>query len=204
MSVEVTDLDRFRLSPQLLKSLSSFQPSYTNYLSEQTHNHINSSLKALEEARNEKEAEELRRHNEIVDAVRELNQTMKETVLEAIKMGASVNIDSNTGNINISMNSSNVNQEATQNAEIDYAAAEATLKEISEFFDMPKFAKDFGEQAEEVKNLVTEILIAIQEKQRPGLIKTGLNKIKTLAGGVTGSLIASAIFEGIKKISGLF
>ena len=200
MADKMTPFDGFKLSPQ---QLASIQPTYTNHIAEQAQRDMERSLRAVERARQEKETEELRRHEELVGAIHELNDTMKDTVLEAIRMGASVNIDSNTGNINISMNSTNVQQEANQNTELDYAAAETTLKEIAEFFDMPKFAKDFGEHAEEIKTLVSDLLNAVQEKQKPGIIKSGLNKLKSLAGGVTGSLIASAIFEGIKNIPGV-
>lgn len=200
MADKMTPFDGFKLSPQ---QLASIQPTYTNHIAEQTQRDIERSIRAVERARQEKENEELRRHEELVGAIHELNDTMKDTVLEAIRMGASVNIDSNTGNINISMNSTNVQQEANQNTELDYGVTENTLKEIAEFFDMPKFAKDFGEYAEEIKTLVSDLLNAVQEKQNPGIIKSGLNKLKSLAGGVTGSLIASAIFEGIKNIPGV-
>lgn len=199
MADKMTPFDGFKLSQQL----ASIQPTYTNHIVEQVQRDMERSIRAVERARQEKETEELRRHEELVGAIHELNDTMKDTVLEAIRMGASVNIDSNTGNINISMNSTNVQQEANQNTELDYAAAENTLKEIAEFFDMPKFAKDFGEHAEEIKTLVFDLLNAVQDKQKPGIIKSGLNKLKSLACGVTGSLIASAIFEGIKNIPGV-
>lgn len=202
--LDLSSLGGFNLSDDQMSKLLKFEPTYTNHIASQVQNDINKSLRAVERSRAEKEAEELRRHDELVGAVRELNATMKETVLEAIKMGASVNIDSNTGNINISMNSQNVQQEISQNAEIDYNAAESTLKEIAEFFDMPKFEKDFGEKADEVKRLVADLLVAVQEQNKPGIIKAGFNKLKELATGIKGSLIASAIFEGIKKIPGLF
>ena len=200
MADKMKPFDSFKLSPQ---QLASIQPTYTNHIAEQTQRDMERSLRAVERARQEKETEELRRHEELVGAIHELNDTMKDTVLEAIRMGASVNIDSNTGNINISMNSTNVQQEANQNTELDYGVTENTLKEIAEFCDMPKFVDDFGEHAEDVKTLVSDLLNAVQEKQKPGIIKSGLNKLKSLAGGITGSLIASAIFEGIKNIPGV-
>lgn len=80
------------------------RPAYHNYLEGQM-KQMDETMRAIEKTRAEKEAEELRRHEELVDSIKQLNETMKDTVMEALKMGASVNIDSNTGIVNLSMNS---------------------------------------------------------------------------------------------------
>ena len=137
MSEKYTPVDRPQLTLDKMKAFSNFQPTYTNNLASQVQRQIEESVSAVQRAREEKEAEELRRHNELVQAVQNLDQTMKETVLEALKMGASVNIDGNTGNINISMNSTNVEQNASQETGIDFEAVQGMISGIEKYFDIP-------------------------------------------------------------------
>lgn len=70
--------------------------------------------------------------------------------------------------------------------------------------DLPKFQKDFGEKADEVKQLIAELRDEVKEKKEPGLIKREFAKLKELVIGIEGSLIATAIWEGVKKIPRLF
>lgn len=204
MDDKFLEMGNFHIPTDIMKDIPTARPVYHNYLEGQM-KQMDETMRAIEETRAEKEAEELRRHEELVDSVKQLNETIKDTVMEALKMGASVNIDSNTGIVNLSMNSQNVQQQATQtNGTFDYQIAESTLEEISEFLDLPKFQKDFGEKADEVKQLIAELRDEVKEKKELGLIKRGFTKLKELVTGVEGSLIATAIWEGAKKIPGLF
>lgn len=126
-----------------------------------------------------------------------MSQTNKEAV--------SIVINGTVENSNISVNSSNIHQEVQQttNKEFDYDMVKTALKEINNLVSMSDFNSDFGEKADEVKSLLERLVTEVEKKQNPGLIKAGLIKIKNLASGVTGSLIASAIFEVIKVKSGL-
>lgn len=187
----------------LQKNYQFSQPTYPNY----AENHVKQmeeTLAAAKATRDKKEAEELRRHEELVEAIQQLKETMKDTVMEALKMGASVNIDSNTGNINISMNSQNVQQQAIKTEEtLDYQMAESTLSEISEFLDLPSFKKEFGQKTEEIKMLIAKLQDEVKAKKEPGVIKKGFIKLTELVASKEGSMITKAIWEGIKKIPGL-
>ena len=195
------NLNGLNLPSDFWKNIQVPQPVYHDYVG----NQMNETIRAVNETHEEREAEQLRRHEELVGAINKLNNTIKETVVEALKMGASVNIDSNTGIVNLTMNSQNVQQQATQtNKALDYEVAEATLEEISEFLELPKFQKDFGEKANEIKELIEELREDVKQRSDQGVVKRGFEKLKELTTGVEGSLIATAIWEGIKKIPGLF
>lgn len=120
-------------------------------------------------------------------------------------MWAAMNIGNNTRFINISIDSENIEQKATQSLQsFDYQMVKMTLGEIAELFDIPKFQRDFGDKADEVVNLVEKLLKEFRKENEPTVLKKGFARLKKLAGKVGSSIIADAFCEGVKKILGLF
>lgn len=202
MSDEYKSMDKPLLTPDQIKAFTNLQPTYTNILATQVQHQFEENVNAVQRAREEKEAEELRRHEELVESVHEIKQTMKETVLEALKIGANVNIDSNSGSINISMNSTNVEQHAVQDVGVDFEAVQSMISGIEKYFGIPELVAELGDKADVVAESLAEIKKGI-EKKDSGFIKRALNKLKELALGIESSLIATGIVEGMKKI-GMF
>lgn len=149
-------------------------------------NEINCSMQesmyAIQSAREEREAEELRRHNELVA-----------TIKEAGENGAAIIIGDNANGIQIQQNSSHSSQQMTITSGLDYDQVLKVLSEIKEYFDYPKFHETFGCNTENVKAVVDSTIDAVKNKEDEGLIKKSLRILKDLAVGAAGSLIASGI-----------
>ena len=133
----------------------------------------------LTRAREERDAEELRRHNELVSALKEAGE----------KGG-----DNATG-IQIQQNSTGASQNITNTVGLDYVQTLKVLEEIKGYFDFPKFQETFGENTDNIKAVVEETIKATQKKEDENLIKKSLRVIKELATGAAGSLIASGILS---------
>ena len=138
----------------------------------------------LTRAREERDAEELRRHNELISALK-----------EAGEKGATIVIGDNATGIQIQQNSTGTSQNMTNTIGLDYAQTLKVLEEIKGYFDFPKFQETFGENADNVKAVVEETIKAAQDKEDENLIKKSLRVIKELATGAAGSLIASGILS---------
>ena len=139
-------------------------------------------LRALEATRREKEAKELRRHNEIVA-----------TLKEAGENGATIVIGDNANGIQIQQNAQNANQTMINFQEFNYSQALNVLNEIKEYFDMPKFTITFQDKTDIVKQIVSETIEAIERNEDVSLIQKSLRILKDLAVGTGGSLIATGI-----------
>jgi soluble P-type ATPase len=140
------------------------------------------SLRAMQKSREEKEQEELRRHNELV-------QTLK----DAGDKGATIVIGDNANAVQILQNSDGTNQIMTNSQTFNYEKTLDVLKEIKEYFDYHKFNETFGAQAELIQQIVNQTIDAVQKKEDPKLITKSLKVLKDLAVGAGGSLIASGI-----------
>ena len=134
--------------------------------------------------REERDAEELRRHNELISALK-----------EAGEKGATIVIGDNATGIQIQQNSTGTSQNMTNTIGLDYAQTLKVLEEIKGYFDFPKFQETFGENTDNVKAVVEETIKAAQDKEDENLIKKSLRVIKELATGAAGSLIASGILS---------
>lgn len=138
----------------------------------------------LTRAREERDAEELRRHNELISALK-----------EAGEKGATIVIGDNATGIQIQQNSTGTSQNMTNTIGLDYAQTLKVLEEIKGYFDFPKFQETFGETTDNVKAVIEETIKAAQDKEDENLIKKSLRVIKELATGAAGSLIASGILS---------
>ncbi len=146
-------------------------------------------IRAITKAREEREAEELRRHNELVDAIN-----------RAAENGATIQIGDNARDIQIQQNTVNSSQEMNATTDFDYKQVLDVLREIKDYVEMPKFKEAFKDNADNVISLINGSIEAAENKENPSLIKKSLNIIKDLAIGATGSLIASGILALLQTI----
>ena len=113
---------------------------YTNNMISSIQRSQEESLRAVQKAREEKEAEELRRHNELVAALK-----------EAGEKGATIVIGDNANGIQIQQNSAGAQQKMDNEQTFNYEKASEVLKEISTYFEFPQFQQTFGDNTENVK-----------------------------------------------------
>ena len=146
-------------------------------------------LDAIEESRRAREAEQLRRHEELVDAIRQAGES-----------GATIVIGDNAGDIQIQQNSTSSTQTMDKSSGLDYEKVIAILNEIKGYYDFSKFEETFQENTENVKKVIEETIEACQNNEDEGLIKKSLRVLRDLAIGTSGSLIASGILALIGQL----
>lgn len=140
------------------------------------------SIKEVHEGIVKKEQEKLRRHNEMIDALK-----------EAAQNGATILVGDNANGVQILQNSEGASQEMTNSQEFNYKKTIDVLKEIKEYFDFPKFKEAFGTEAEVIQEIVNQTIEAANKKEDPRLITKSLQVIKNIAAEVGSSLIAKGI-----------
>lgn len=139
-------------------------------------------MRALEATRRAKEQEELRRHKELVSALR-----------EAGEKGATIIIGDHAGDIQIQQNSAGAQQKVEKNEGLDYEQVLGVLIEIKEYFAFPQFEKTFSENTENIKDVIESTIRAVNNKEDEGLIKKSLRIIRDIAVNAAGGVIASGI-----------
>ena len=153
-----------------------------------TRNMINSiqcqheeNVRAVENNIHEKEAEELRRHNELIVALK-----------EAGEKGATIVVGDNANGVQIQQNSAGALQEIDNVQKFDYEKAYEILNEIRTYFEYPQFGQTFGDNTNNVI-VIVDTMEAIKNKDDEGLIKKSLHVIRDLAVGATESMISSGM-----------
>ena len=136
-------------------------------------------IRAIEQA---KEAEELRRHNEIVAALK-----------EAGEKGATIVVGDNAKDVQIQQNTTGSTQVIQNTEELDYERVINVLTEICEYFALPQFQSAFGGNSDNVKSIVKETLNAVEKKEDKTLIKKSLRVLREIAIGAAGNLISSGV-----------
>lgn len=139
-------------------------------------------IRVLQAVNRAKGIEELSRHYELVEALK-----------EAGEKGATIIVGDNANGIQIQQNSAGATQTMKNSQGLNYEKAMSVLKEISSYFDYPQFQKTYGENSDNVKQMVEDIIAAVENKEDEGLIKKSLHLLKDLTIGAAGSLIASGI-----------
>lgn len=137
----------------------------------------------------EKEEEELRRHNELINALK-----------AAGKNGAKIIIGDNANDVQIQQNATNSNQSFTNTQTFDYEKALDVLKKIKGCFSYPQFSIDFAENSEVFKQLVERTISSVEKKEEPTLIKKSLGVLKDLSLKAGGSLLATGILGLLKTL----
>lgn len=181
------DLSKLNFDTDMLKNLHRIDP-FQNYIDPfqnrmaRIQEEQERTFRNIHRAREEKEAEELRRHNELVAALK-----------EAGEKGATIVIGDNANGIQIQQNSDGSTQEMTNSQTFNYDKALEVLKEIKEYVDFPQFQATFGENSDNVKAIIEETIEAVENRSDEGIIKKSLRILRELAIGTGGSLIASGI-----------
>ena len=174
------DIDLSKFSLDLTKTMQYVNPIQDHMTRMQREQE--ETIRSIQKAREEKEAEELRRHNELVAALK-----------EAGEKGATIVIGDNANGIQIQQNSDGSTQEMTNSQTFNYDKALEVLKEIKEYIDFPQFQATFGENSDNVKAIIEETIEAVENRSDEGIIKESLRTLRELAIGTSGSLIASGI-----------
>ena len=174
------DIDLSKFSLDLTKTMQYVNPVQDQMARIQREQER--TIRSIQKAREEKEAEELRRHNEIVAALK-----------EAGEKGATIVIGDNANGIQIQQNSDGAMQEMTNSQTFNYDKALEVLKETKEYIDFPQFQTTFKENSENVKAIIEDTIKAVENKEDVGIVKKSLRILKDLAVGASGSLIASGI-----------
>lgn len=174
------DIDLSKFSLDLTKTMQYVNPVQDQMARIQREQE--QTIRSIQKAREEKEAEELRRHNEIVAALK-----------EAGEKGATIVIGDNANGIQIQQNSDGATQEMTNSQTFNYDKALEVLKEIREYVDFPQFQTTFKENSENVKTIIEDTIKAVESKEDVGIVKKSLRILKDLAVGASGSLIVSGI-----------
>ena len=174
------DIDLSKFSLDLTKTMQHVNPIPDHMARMQREQE--QTIRSIQKAKEEKEAEELRRHNELVAALK-----------EAGEKGATIIIGDNANGIQIQQNSDGAMQEMTNSQTFNYDKALEVLKEIKEYIDFPQFQTTFKENSENVKAIIEDTIKAVENKEDVGIVKKSLRILKDLAVGASGSLIASGI-----------
>lgn len=177
---DFNDIDLSKFSLDLTKTMQYVNPVQDQMARMQREQE--QTIRSIQKAKEEKEAEELRRHNELVAALK-----------EAGEKGATIVIGDNANGIQIQQNSDGAMQEMTNSQTFNYDKALEVLKEIKEYVDFPQFQTTFKENSENVKAVIEDTIKAVENKEDVGIVKKSLRILKDLAVGASGSLIASGI-----------
>lgn len=143
-------------------------------------------LAAVEAMHREKERESKRQFERLIETIRNSE--------------GNINIYGDASNLQIQQNSLNSSQQMTIETEFDYVRVAEILMEIQSYTMLPQFEKAYGSNAENIKELISETILAVQEKEEPSLIKKALHTLKELSVGAGGSLIASGILSLLGSI----
>lgn len=155
---------------------------YTNNLVKNIQRDNERTLRAIQATREAKEAEELRRHNELVSALQ-----------KAGEKGATIVIGDNANGIQIQQNSTGATQKMTNSQGLDYEKTLFVLNEIRSFFEFPQFKETYGDNTDNIKTVVETTIKSVENREDEGVIKKSLHLLRELTVGVAGSLIASGI-----------
>lgn len=115
----------------------------------------------------------------------------------------SCNTNNFYGNVsNIQLQQGNVNSIQTQTVTaietLDFDRVSEFITKIKKYDSL--LEDEFGDKATEVRQKITEIDALVQKKENPSKVKMLLMDLKNLSIGVTGSLIATGIVEGLKLL----
>lgn len=146
-------------------------------------------LREIQRCSEEKEAEELRRHNEMIEALKTAGEN-----------GATIVIGDNANGIQIQQKSYGTSQSMTNSQAFNYEKASEVLKEIHDYIDFPQFQTTFKDNSNNVKEIIEETIKAVEERKEPNLIQKSLHVLKDLAIGAGGSLIASGMLALLATI----
>ena len=181
------DFSKLKLNTDFIKDIQIMNPM--NDMVTKMQREQQAVMDALDKSRKAKEQEELRRHEELVSALKSAGEN-----------GATIVVGDNANSIQILQNAQNATQTMTNTQSFNYDQACDVLNEIKGYFDFPQFETTFQDNTETVKKIVNEAIEAIQRRDEPTLIQKSLKILKDLTIGTGGSLIASGILGLLSSI----
>ena len=177
---DLKDFSRLNIIPNLQKNIMPINPMHGQI--ERIQKEQEETIYSLQRAREDRDAEELRRHNELVSALK-----------DAGEKGSTIVIGDNSNDIQIQQNSAGASQQMTNSQTFNYEKTLDILKEIRGYVDFPQFQTTFGENANSIKTMVDDTIKAVENREDESVIKKSLHVLRDLAVGAGGSLIASGI-----------
>lgn len=122
-----------------------------------------------------------------------------------MQMGGNQKITNNTNNfygkvtgVQIQQGTVNSSQSQSVNQGFNYDEVAEIIQKIKKYDSF--FNDEYGENALEMRNKISEIENLVQKKENPSRIQTLLNDVKNLSMGVAGSLIASGIVALLSSV----
>lgn len=116
-------------------------------------------------------------------------------------------MSNNTNNFWGPVNNMQIQQGTTNSMQTQTVTSSDTMDfgAVAEFIAKMKrydshFDEEYGQQSKEVREKLEEISILVQKKENPSKIKSLLLELKNLSVGVSGSLIATGIAQGINEL----
>jgi len=147
----------------------------------------NESIDSFIEQRKKEAKENLRRHDE---------------QLEALKNSRASVIIGSIGNNSTGCSISSKDSPVTViNQVFNYEKASVILEAIKRKFNDPSFNSEFGDDAEVVKQLVNKVLKQVKDKDDPMLIQKSLAVVSDIAIKVSSGVIASGIIVLLGRLS---
>ena len=105
-----------------------------------------------------------------------------------------INIKGNLTGTQIQQGNVNSVQTMSTDSKMDYDDLLNKMMKIQKAIrSNPDFKEDFGEKAKEVMETVNDVVTMINKKENPSKINILINRLKELAIGISGSMIASGI-----------
>ena len=111
-----------------------------------------------------------------------------------------LNIQGNVSNSQLQQGTNNSSQSMEKNTDFDYFKVLETINRIKESTTNSIFDKEFGTNAEEVKNIINQTVEMLENKEEPKRIKLILETLKGLTLSVSSSVIASGIYSLITQL----
>ena len=111
-----------------------------------------------------------------------------------------INISGNVTSSQLQQGAANSTQKMIVESNFDYENALKVLNKINDSLIEEELQEDFGDKADEIKTLLEKSIEMVKNKEEPTKIINIFTIIKDLAIGVSGSLIASAIYGLITQL----
>lgn len=123
---------------------------------------------------------------------------LKDYIIKVSSTHNNIIIGDSNGVIQIQQNTNNSKQNIAQNQEFDYDKAAECILKIIKLINSEYAKEDLGDNFENIKAGIEEIQKSINKHDSKSTIQKIWLKTRPLLDGVAGSLLASAIIEGLK------
>lgn len=104
-----------------------------------------------------------------------------------------LNIQGNVSNSQVQQGTIDSSQTMIKNNDFDYIKVLEIIQKIKQSTTSEDFDKDFGDNAEVVKNIICQTIKMLEDKEEPSKIKSMLGTLQKFALDISSSVIASGI-----------